>query len=331
MGNKAYRLFQVEIRDNRRRKLPAGVLMQGMEPIDYIEHLLRSMLNRTILDKPHLLMPIPQNPPKPQANDPCFRLSAVERDSMQPILQVQMAYGRYGEKDSLIDPQGKASFIGDDAAVDNYTLRLAFTDDPNEFHIVSPMKGRGHGAIHLLNYLAYADRCAHEPNQEPWYKYVHSGEVDRNRLNSISQNGSIQAVTLKMQSLGASGNRTQNPVTLRMETKTTTAKRTAKNLLSSWFHRSKTLSGQGCAHDIQQAFSQDLYADPNSIWDDAGIVIEENGKSTTITAKTIDTLFIYPLDANADMDDLWADAAVKLTDIGLRAGRIIPNVTTFRP
>lgn len=70
---------------------------------------------------------------------------------------------------------------------------------------------------------------------------------------------------------------------------------------------------------------------PIKVWDDAGIVIEENGKSTAITAKTIDTLFIYPLDANAGMDDLWADAAVKLTDIGLWAGRIIPNVTTFRP
>lgn len=331
MGNKAYRLFQVEIKDDKNREIPAGMLMQGMKPIDYIEQQLQSMLNHTYLDKPYLTLPIPQNPPNPQPNDPCFCLLNVERDGRQPILQVCLSYGYYGEKDSLFDPQGRASFIGNDAAADNYLLRLAFTDNQNEFHIVSPMKGRRHGAIHLLNYLAYADRCAHEPNQEPWYKYVPAGEVDGGRLNSIGRNGSVQAVTLKTQSLDALGGRTQNPVTIRMETKTMQAKSRAKNLLLSWFHRSKTLSAEGCARDIQQAFSQDLYADPHTVWDDAGIIIEENGKTTTITAKTIDTLFIYPLGANVNMDDLWADAAGKLEAIGSQTGKLIPNVATFHP
>lgn len=331
MGNKAYRLYKVTIIDNRNQPLPGNGLMQGTEPIDYLFRLLRTICNKPFLVKPYMSLPIPQTVLTPQADDPCFCVMDVQRDRTYPMLQIRMVYGRYGEKDYLIDPQGVTSPINNDAAVDTYTLRLAFTGQNNEFHIVSPMKGRRHGALYLLSYLAYADRCANEPNGQVWYKYEPTPEIDPNRLHDIKINGKPQAVTLKMKTSSAMGVQRLNPVTIRMETKTVQAKRSAKAMLLSWFSHPNKLSAQGCARDIQQAFGQDLYADPNAIWDDAGIIIEENDKSTTITAKTIDALFIYPLGTGATMHDLWTDAARKISDICRQGNIYIPDIATFQP
>lgn len=147
----AFRLFEVEVFEGLKRKpVPDGENIGDTELIEYIESALQDMQGNPMIGKPTSL-PHPEDLVKqqPKADDPY--LTVLEHSRRGRVIEVGVSTGRYGDRDSLMNPKGVVNDISDSATGRNYRVRLAFPEDKNKFYIVSQVRGRSEAGSTFLN------------------------------------------------------------------------------------------------------------------------------------------------------------------------------------
>lgn len=102
----AFRLFEVEVFEGLKRKpVPDGENIGDTELIEYIESALQDMQGNPMIGKPTSL-PHPEDLVKqqPKADDPY--LTVLEHSRRGRVIEVGVSTGRYGDRDSLMNPKG---------------------------------------------------------------------------------------------------------------------------------------------------------------------------------------------------------------------------------
>lgn len=333
----AFRLFEVEVFEGLKRKpVPDGENIGDTELIEYIESALQDMQGNPMIGKPTSL-PHPEDLVKqqPKADDPY--LTVLEHSRRGRVIEVGVSTGRYGDRDSLMNPKGVVNDISDSATGRNYRVRLAFPEDKNKFYIVSQVRGRSEAGVNLLKFLSFfrhlqvcvVNNGTVDTNGK-WYRFLPRPIIDNERFDTLANNVTMQRLSLK--SSGTThGPRINNSITVTTIIQQDKLRAKALTLLQKWVNallHKHDLNKRSSAQEVAAIFPEGYLHDTVD-WDDGQLTFEENGSQTTVSAQTIGDLFTYPLPPGSNINDLWVDADKRLRIISQMSHVNIPHIDTL--
>lgn len=327
-----YRLYKVETKKcNDRKVMLTGQLDgQSMEDFMYTQMLkLKTPVARSAsaFIKPEDLQPITNK--DDLIGKPCFCVKDCKK--IGNVLVASITFGRYGDKDWLYDKFGSPEDIREKAASNLYEVRLAFPEhklnapDHNVCYMACTVNGRSAQGKNLLQYISYIyHRSISEiSNDDPtqtvasgeWYRFTATPVIDKNRFDSVLASAKPQKIELEMYSVSGFGSREKQKLTLTLSIVSASWRIRVNKVLKKWIkavQNKSSLSRLQGAQDVAALMPKKDLQLPKKMLSKGEVTYEENGKSKTVSAETVDQLFIYPMPDKSTIEDLWVNAGDNL-------------------
>lgn len=327
-----YRLYKVETRKcNDRKVMLTGQLAgQSMEDFIYtqmIELMTPVMRRASAFIKPEDLQPITDE--ENLKGTPCFCVKDCRK--IGKVLVASITFGHYGDKDWLYDRFGEPENISQKAASSLYEVRMAFPEtkqnepDKNVCYMACTVNGRSAQGENLLQYISYRyhlsiskvskDNPSETIATGEWYRFSATPVIDRNRFDSVMASAKPRKIELEMHSVSGFGSRESQKLTLTVSSVSAAWRIRVNKVLKKWIkavQKKSSLSRLQGAQDVAALMPKDGLQLPKKMINNGGITYEENGKIKTVTAETVDQLFIYPMSDGSTIEDLWKDAGNNL-------------------
>lgn len=336
MANVAFRLFKISVHKNNARKpLPDDVLMESYTMFDLISRSLEKLKGIVLRQSPkvNLDSSVFITQPNPKAGDPCFVISDF-KTIFPEVLEVEIYKGAYGDLDFLVGQNGSLTNISDDAATRKYLVRIAFPANMNCCYIVAQMRGRSQAGTDLFSHISFElHKSAVTPDGQygikqvhDWYRLTPEPRVDPQRFSDAFGKADVESFELVKDGVGSNGTRTKEKYVIKYSKPSMSAQKTGLDILGTLSRiAGHNTSYTPAINDIASIFPSWSAATATN-WDDGLITFTENQKSTTISARSIAELFVYPLGEKATLRDLWSEANSRLAIIGEADSIIIPSI-----
>lgn len=332
-----FRLYMVHAyKNNAREPIKDGTLIGQQSLMDFVISSLTRLQGHVISERPTLMLKPEHfiNRVDPQKGDPCFLLT--DFTVYDRVIQARISKGHYGELNRIVDGVNDTSeSIENKAATRDFWVRMAFPKDKNVFFMVTQMRGLSQGGSDLLHQISHQSVQAVSRLVEDdvvrtgdWYKLLEKPFVDENRYDSVLNESRVEKISLTRQGIDDTGQRNGGGK-IHVEAVDSLRKddRRPFEQLRSWFkvaEAGRKPDPHEGAKQVSQLFPPGLI-NGNQEWDEGSITIVEKGHPMTISTKSVERLFLYPVDGDT-LDDLWTEANRKLQDASQGFGVHIPAI-----
>lgn len=335
MANVAFRLFKIEVHKNNARTALGDGNPLGKDSFQTtVLNAAAALKGEVLHESPRVYLDSrifqPEQPAK--SGDPCFLIRDI-RPVFSDVTEIEIFKGKYGDLDYLIRNDGDLSDIHDDAATRKFLVRISFPKDRNCCYIASQMRAASQAGTDLFDHISYylhkkaVRQRDHRIEQvADWFRFISVALVDENRFDSALGKAEVESFKLVKKGVSSNGTKTQEKFTVEYSKPSHIHKTEGLGILKKLTKfATKSAEYPPAVGAIAALFPS--WASQNiQNWDDGSITFIENQKRTTISALAIAQLFVYPLGDKASIQDLWAEANSRLTEIGHADGIIIPTI-----
>lgn len=322
-----YRLSTVVVHDGAKHKeLPMGKLVGG--EADAVKAFVKqcerfvgyALIGRpTYADKSSGRNESPEGGSlDPKGHDPYLLIKSVTADGRR--VDVSVEYGREGDFESLLHRDRTPSQpMRGKAASRTYRLIFFFPTTGSKGIMISETRGVTHAGEILLHWLSVTNQRESVTvtdgslvQNKSWDRWKQHPMIDEDRLASIKTGASnVELQVTRRKKSGA-----PNSGRLAVSEKDLSIKKVdaAFDLILHWF--AERTVGTKDERKLAGAFAVGELIDygVDDEFEDGVIRFKENGKTQSVSATTIDQLFIYPLgDITPTLQSIYYSAVQRLT------------------
>lgn len=312
-----FRLHQIVAHPGRsQRKIPLSKLRRTSDPDTEIDSLqllreeLQALVNIPLVGSPSYITNAPGLSDDGRLGDdaelstkkrqPMLFLRKVAQDGRR--LDLQFEYGVEGDYDALLDIDGTSAPMTGKAGGRTYRVWLVLPATGDHGIMISEVKGRTYVGEVLFHWL----RCRNQNAavsfdgtgakiEQPWTRWMAHPMFDPERFGRIAQDATAFTLTLTRHAKKPNGEPDEGTVKVRESGLSTDRVPAVMEVMREWWlNRSKGTKDERSKHGAESVEAL-VRVGLDDEFDDGEISFKENNKQQTITANTVDRLFIYPL------------------------------------